>query len=308
MVLPVLQLFTRLQIPVAVCARPWAQDLLSGEPIEDFIKLSGKLVNDVGSVRAWRRKHPEFIKGLLLPDSLSSALIFKLAGLRSAGYRDDSRTYLLEHPITKGASAQQHAAQQWFALAVAALNAWCLPNTNTLRLPDRVTLNLTPSHLQSASARMSTHNLHKNGFVLIAPTATGLHHGKIKVWSHFESLTALLKLQGHRVVMCPPPHEQAAACAAAPGAELIAPLSLGGFASLAQQAALVVCNDSGVSHLAAAVGARQITIFGVTNPERTRPWAQSVINLGQNGHWPGKDEVCAVALECLKPSELQLPC
>ncbi|WP_262356629.1 glycosyltransferase family 9 protein, partial [Bordetella pertussis] len=37
----------------------------------------------------------------------------------------------------------------------------------------------------------------------------------------------------------------------APSATLLPPLGLGAFAALAQRAALVVCNDSGVSHVAA---------------------------------------------------------
>jgi ADP-heptose:LPS heptosyltransferase len=46
---------------------------------------------------------------------------------------------------------------------------------------------------------------------------------------------------------------------------------LGTVAALAQMASCFVGNDSGVSHLAASVGARGVVIFGPTDPVRWRP-------------------------------------
>jgi heptosyltransferase-2 len=56
-------------------------------------------------------------------------------------------------------------------------------------------------------------------------------------------------------------------------------------------ATLVICNDSGVAHLCAAAGAQQITLFGVTDVERTGPWSDKSCNLGHNGQWPSTVEV-----------------
>ena len=62
----------------------------------------------------------------------------------------------------------------------------------------------------------------------------------------------------------PPPAETDEARRNAPTAQLLPPLSLGAFAALTARSALVICNDSGVSHVAAAASARQLTLFGVT--------------------------------------------
>jgi len=78
---------------------------------------------------------------------------------------------------------------------------------------------------------------------------------------------------------------------AAPTAQLLPALGLGPFAALTRQAQLVICNDSGVSHICAAANARQLTLFGVTDPERTGPWTPNTVNLGQNGHWPAMHAV-----------------
>jgi heptosyltransferase-2 len=48
-------------------------------------------------------------------------------------------------------------------------------------------------------------------------------------------------------------------------------IELGGLAAIARLARCFIGNDSGVSHLAAAAGARGLVIFGPSNPERWRP-------------------------------------
>lgn len=48
-------------------------------------------------------------------------------------------------------------------------------------------------------------------------------------------------------------------------------LSLGQVGALLSRADLYVGNDSGVSHLAGAVGARGVVLFGPTSPEQWRP-------------------------------------
>ena len=295
MSLPILDMFEAAHIPYALCARGWAEGLLAGFSSQGFCKLSGKLIQDIACVRSWTREHRGYQRALLLPDSLSSALVFKAAGLSSVGYQDDGRSMLLTHPIDKPATSR-HAAQYWFDLALRAMRTWGIA-TEQFELPSQVSLRLTASHSEAASNVLSEQQLIPKKFVLIAPTATGLHHGQIKVWSHFDALTRALQQKGHTVVMCPPPAERDAAERAAPSALLLAPMDLGGFAALAQQAALVICNDSGVAHISAAVNATQITIFGVTNPERTRPWTPASINLGQMGQWPSANAVvdCAIA-------------
>ena len=97
--------------------------------------------------------------------------------------------------------------------------------------------------------------------------------------------------------MCPPPPERAQAQANAPGATCLPAMDLGAFAALARLARIVICNDSGVSHLAAAAGARQITLFGVTEAARTGPWSPDAICLGGLDHWPSLSEV----LDTLQP-------
>ena len=47
--------------------------------------------------------------------------------------------------------------------------------------------------------------------------------------------------------------------------------SVAEWAALLQACDLVVCNDSGGAHMAAAVGTPEVVIFGMTDPSRTAP-------------------------------------
>lgn len=292
MSLPSLALLGATGLPVVVCARPWARDLLQGVVKHDFIPMQGRLKEDLLTLHAHRRLWGEAarrVRGVTLPDSLSSAAVFRLAGIPSAGYRDDGRSLLLRWPISKP-QAPLHAVQSWYHLTRTALQRWDLP-AGADQAPATLDLPITAAQQAAADEALRHAGLTHTPFVMIAPTATGLHKGRIKVWPNFDTLTRALQSRGHTVVMCPPPAEVDEARRNAPTARLLPAISLGAFAALTTRAALVVCNDSGVSHVAAAVNARQLTLFGVTDPGRTGPWSAQAVCMGSDGHWPSANDV-----------------
>jgi len=283
-------------LPLVLCARPWARDLLDGVEKLDFIPMRGKVGPDRATVSAHRRglgSQGRRARGLLLPDSLSSALVFRLAGVPSAGYRDDGRSFLLRWPFAKPAQPM-HAVESWHHLTREALTRWNLPSGPVQPGPT-LDLPLTAAHERAAGEALAQAGLEGRPFVLIAPTATGLHKGRIKVWPGFDTLTRALQALGHTVVMCPPPAETDEARRNAPTAQLLPPLGLGAFAALTARATLVICNDSGVSHVAAAASARQLTLFGVTQPQRTGPWSPRAVCVGTDQAWPSQEEVARQA-------------
>ncbi|WP_084386603.1 glycosyltransferase family 9 protein [Castellaniella caeni] len=302
MSLPSLQALLDTGLPVVACARPWAQDLLAAYPLAGFIPMQGTWRADRAAVRRHLKQagynRP---RGLLLPDSLSSALVFRFAGIACAGYRDDGRSLLLRWPCRKP-KGPLHAVQSWYHLTRFALGQWHLAHTGPAEPADELSWTATQAHEQQAIQALAQAGLRQGAFVLIAPTAVGLHKGRIKAWSGFDGLTQSLQARGLAVVMAPPSAEREAAQAAAPSAQLLPPLGLGAFAALTRHAALVVCNDSGVSHLAAAAGARQLTLFGVTHPTQTGPWSNRATRLGRMNAWPTATEVFSTAIELLNPS------
>lgn len=299
MALPSLNALLQSGMPTVVCARPWAQDLLRAYPLKGFVPMSGAWRTDRKRVAEYRRLHGhEHALGLLLPDSLSSALVFRLAGLQCAGYRDDGRSLLLKWGFSKP-TPKPHAVESWFMLTRLALNAWSYHLVDEKPGPT-LGLSLSSEHEASALALLHQAGLEPNNFILIAPTATGRHKGQIKVWPGFNALTRALQEKGMRVVMCPPPNEKEEALRNAPTAYCLPAQGLGAFATLTRMSALVICNDSGVSHLSAAAGAQQITLFGVTNPKHTGPWSPLARCLGDMGQWPDTENVLKHTLQILQ--------
>jgi heptosyltransferase-2 len=287
MSLPSLRKLQAPGIPVVICARPWARELLEGVEKEDFIPMQGPLFEDRAALYAHRQniKHrKQRALGLIFPNSLSSAAVFALAGLPSAGYRSEGRSILLRWPFAKP-TPPPHAVQTWYTLSYMALRCWGLA-PGAAQAEPRLHLPLSAAHYAQAQQVLSQAGLAGQAFVLIAPTATGRHYGRIKVWNGFEQLSRALRARGYTVIMCPPPNEIHAAQNSVPSAQLLDSLPLGAFAALLTHAKLVVCNDSGVSHLAAAVAARQLTLFGVTQPTHTGPWSPHAVCLGSDQGWP----------------------
>ena len=301
MVMPSLALLAQTGCKLMVCGKPFAQPLLHSLPDFRFIAITGSILKDARLLRHELGRIHADINGLLFPDSLSSALAFKLAGIDSAGYRDDGRSLLLRWPVSKPA-IPGHAVLKWYGLTCQAIRHWQLPVQQPIPdVPAPYAYEPGTQDIERVDEVLRKHNLHADEpYVLIAPTATGLHKGQIKVWSGFSDLTRSLLDQGYRVLICPPAHERHQAQQAAPDAEMLDPLSLGAFAQLARKARLVVCNDSGVSHIAALVGARQITLFGVTDPVHTRPWSSHAICLGKLGAWPDTQTVLEHCLNAMQ--------
>jgi len=291
MCLPSLEALRQTDHSLIICGRPWAQELVRQfEPIQ-FVALHGKFFSDRRALAAIAKPVRQRALGLIMPDSFSSAALFALNGLTSAGYRDDGRSLLLRYAFRKP-DHPVHAVLKWWLLTQNALDQWQIQSPFLEHNPPpRVMLDISERDRATARQHLQANDLMGQPFILLAPTATGLHHGKIKVWPHFAVLAAKLTADGHQVAMCPPPQERAQAQASCPTAKLLDPLALTAFCALTQMARVVVCNDSGVSHLAAVSGANQLTLFGVTDPRYTGPWSDHARQLGQLGQWPSAEQV-----------------
>ena len=184
-----------------------------------------------------------------------------------------------------------HEVERFWRVAQGALAAWALPPA-LREVPRELGLELAARHTEAVDRMLAERKVPAR-FALLAPIATGLHHGRIKHWSHFAELIEPLRARGLEPVAMPPAMESAATRAALPGATFLPPGPLGTYAALSARAAVVVANDSGISHVAAAAGARQVTIFGVTEPDRTGPWNPRAVQVGRYGAWPATADVLA---------------
>lgn len=282
MTLPALRLLEASGFTPMLTGKRWAEDLMSGMSWR-FDPIEGHVTEDLQRIRYISNHLGPRPLGLLFPNSFSSALLFSIGRVRSAGFPTDGRRLLLEKVVEE--PAPMHEVERFFRLAHGAIKAWGgTPAWD--EVPEELGMKLLARHEAAARNLMTQYNIPEK-FVLLAPIARGLHHGKEKQWKHFNELCTPLREKGLEPIIFPSVREEEANKKACPDATILPPTTLGNYAALAKRAQLVIANDSGISHVAAAVGTKQITLLGVTDPERTRPWNQHAICLGNSVEgWP----------------------
>ncbi|MGE5337404.1 MAG: glycosyltransferase family 9 protein [Gemmatimonadota bacterium] len=275
---------------LTLTGRAWATSLFAAYPWP-VIALPATRGERLRTLRDWRNRHAGG-RGLLLTNSFSTALEFRLAGLRPFGYAADGRRFLLSQAVARPRRGDRpHMVEYYYRLAARfARTAPPVPAELSLRVTEQA----------AARARELLRAAGVNApYVVLCPVAVGLHRGKVKAWSGFAQLCDRLRARGVAVVSCPGPGERDAVMRAVPNAPLLAETDVGTFAALLAASRLVVANDSGSGHIAAAVGAPLVSVFGVTEPAETRPWGARVTIVGSGSGWPAYEEVEAAVERAL---------
>lgn len=287
MTLPALRLLEASGFTPMLTGKRWAEDLMSGMGWR-FDPIEGHVTEDLHRIRYISNHLGPRPLGLLFPNSFSSALLFSIGRVRNAGFPTDGRRFLLDKVVEEPGT--MHEVERFFRLAHGAIKAWGgTPAWDSV--PEELGMRLLARHEAAARNLIAEHDIPEN-FALLAPIARGLHHGKEKQWKHFNELCGPLRDMGIEPIVFPSVREEEANHAACPNARILPPTTLGNYAALAKRARIVIANDSGISHVAAAVSANQITLLGVTDPARTRPWNSKAVCLGNNTDgWPSLDEV-----------------
>ncbi len=288
MTLPALRLLAESGFTPYLLGKRFGEDLMMGMGWR-FDPIEGHVTEDISRLRDLA-KRVDSPRGLLFPNSFTSALQFRLAGIPSAGYGTDGRFFLLDKKLPEPKESV-HEVERFFQVAREAIIAWGGTPARD-KAPEDLGLTLMQRHLAGAKNLRQEHQIPEK-YALIAPVARGIHNGKIKHWVHMNALCAPLREMGIEPIVLPSPDEIEAARAACPDARHLSPTNLGTYAALCKDAQVVIANDSGISHVAAAVGARQLTLIGVTNPDRTGPWNPKATVMGNENGWPEPSDVIA---------------
>ena len=209
-----------------------------------------------------KRIEGQFGKAYVLPNSLKSALLPFLASIpERIGYLGEARIGLLTHRLKNPANRPPMVA---FYSALSG---------DTGLDGDRPELHVEAELVEATLRELG---LPRGAYTVFAP---GAEFGPAKRWpaGHFSELAA--KLDGPVVLLGS--GKEAALCdeIAAPMNALQAGkcLNLAGKTSLPQALALIaasrstISNDSGLMHVAAALGVPQVAIFGSSSPLHTPP-------------------------------------
>ena len=285
---------------LTLVGKGWAPDLLAGFgwPVE---RLGTSQALRISQLSAWRRDvsgqrwgSPEGINALSLPYSASSALEMRLAGLRAIGYDGEGRALLLHRSWPRPRLGRGgHELEVYWRLGQHFLGLDEPP-------PKALEWKVSDRHAQQAEELMKGHAL-APGFVMACPFAGGTFEGQDKHWPLFADFIAHAAQRLDRpIVICPGPGELEEAQRAFGGCVILPGVDLGTLAGLMRHSALMVSNDTGPGHLAAAVGAPVLSVLGPTEPGHWGAWGPNVHIERHWPRWPSVEEVWVRTLDLLE--------
>ncbi len=238
---------------ISLCGRPWLNDLLP------YLSLSAAI---------YRENIPKADAAFLFPNSFRAALQCRMAGIgQLAGYHGQWRKLLLTKALTHRLSLKHEHHRSFYLDIARQLNISITETEVRLCKPDGAEA--------AGHASMLKHGLNPQRVVCIAP---GAQFGAAKCYpaTAFNTVVRQLAESGWQPVILGMPEDHAV------GQIILADITTphwnaAGVTSLAEALYLIaacrlmLCNDSGLMHVAAGLGIPTVTPFGATDPARTSP-------------------------------------
>jgi len=268
----------RRHLPAAridVLLEDWVAPLLEGsEDVDRVVKVRRKSQSSRFAVaRELRAARYDVVYNL--HGGSTAALLTRATGAtHRVGFASYSYAALHNHlappSSTLWGREKIHSAEQQLALA-----GWTgVPVTD--RPPSR--LAVTPESAARVAERLGAAGIRPAAaFALLHPAAAF----DTKTWAaaNFARVVEHLSKRGLATVAVAAPHEsrvlEELRTQARAQVVSFTDLSLPELSALAARASLFVGNDSGVAHMAAAVGAPSVVVFGSSNVSNWRPWGRA---------------------------------
>jgi heptosyltransferase-2 len=285
MTIPALRELRRLfpDAHITLATRSWAEGLFKdAEFLDDLMVHEGSgLRSVVRQVRDWRKRN--FDIAVLLPNSLETALVASLARVPlRIGYATDGRQSLLTHPLDLPEwRSSKH--EVFYYLNIIARLEWLIKREQTF-LESQPDGSLDISTGRKAAAQDFLHargvGSFNDGRILIA-LCPGSINSRAKRWptERYAALAdRLIEELRAEVILIGSPAEADVSREVIrqmrnqPGM-LTGDTNLAELVGILSQIDLLITNDTGPAHIAAALGRPTLVIFGPTNPLTTRPFS-----------------------------------
>jgi heptosyltransferase-2 len=221
-------------------------------------------------------KKEKFDIALTLPLSFSSAFLFFAADIpKRIGYASEGRSFFLTRAVALERARRTHLVQEYLRLVEKGFDA-------QRSQAKRALLASTQPGNSEVAALIRRHRLSPTGWIALGPGAT---YGPAKRWPLPYWKLVIQKLLNNR-------SEDLLVLGGQEEADYLKPLvkdfkngafgkrvhlmagetSVSGLAALLSKCKLLITNDTGPMHVAAAVGTPTVALFGSTSPAWTRPF------------------------------------
>lgn len=288
MALPALRelrrIFSRSRLSIA--ARPWVQGLFDGERLADnLISLDqargpfGSVVNFISEAGRFRREQIDF--AILLTNSFGTALAVRAGGAKSvAGYPTDARRPLLDQVIAFE-PGHRSLHQVRYYLNIAAQIEASIYGTSDIDIPgSEPRLEVSDEQRQHARSLLERFNIGSGAghgaILVINPGATNSSAKRWPAERFARTADRLNEVQGFQTIIVGtagdiPVAEEVARQMRSSVAVIAGQTSIAELKGVLAWARLVISNDTGTSHVSAALGIPTVVVFGPTEHVSTRP-------------------------------------
>ena len=270
---------------IDVVAPKWSGDLLGRMPeVNDYIEMplgQGQFELGVRYRLGKSLRARDYDQAIIIPRSWKSAVVAAAAKIpQRIGYRGEMRYGLLTdiRPLDKSILTQ--TVQRYVALGLSADEV--LPPAS-IPLP---CLDVDPVNQAALIEQFSL-----NCDTPVVGFMPGAEYGPAKCWpiEYYGELANRLIAEGYQIWLFGSPKDQMSCAAIAEispeASDLSGKTRLVDVVDLIALCKLVVCNDSGLMHIAAATGRHVVALYGSSTPEYTPPLTLSA-------------DICYEALEC----------
>ncbi len=271
---------------ISLLTRDWARGIYEDADFIDeiltFEKSDSKFKDVLAQAKVLREK--QFDLAVLLPNSFETALVAKLARIpKRIGYAKEARNFLLTDAVPIPAwKNERHEAFYYLNLIAEVERAINRTQTVSTENPN---FDLQISDERKNEAREI---LAANGADLskrIVALGVGSTNSRAKRWQteSYAELNDKLQVELNAEVVLVGAKNELDVSTKVFEKSQKKPIVLTGKTDLAEAsailsvAALLVSNDMGLAHIAAAAGTKTLVVFGPTNPETTKPWNAEII-------------------------------
>lgn len=255
---------------IDVLARGETADLFLGqESVSAVRRVERSDLRGIGLLRTARALRDEkYQAAILFPNSFRSALLARLARIPvRIGYGRNFRRLLLSKAVSRGPTGRRAHQSEYYLdlLRVAGISV-------EMSVP---VLRLSKDEVDRARSRIAENGLNASNLIGLAP---GAAYGRAKKWGSDRFAEAAARLAGEfgaGVVVFGAERERGdgeAIRRRLPGVlNLAGRTTVREFMALVSLCRVLLTNDSGAMHAAAAVGVPVVAVFGPTDPGETSP-------------------------------------